>query len=308
MTNLTNEQKKEAFKTWLKHAIESEYYSNSMTKQFEGLIDNLFDDIDALFEDVKFVSTKSVYNELSKKITQLITEFEESISETFDNNVSEIAKAESKWLNDFSTLFSLGYVIPKTIESQMRFIPVGSNESFEKISENTANRIKNNIDTVVKSAYFTKTSVEELKKSINAKKERVKKNLQTDTETFSTAMFRATQSITLKNSAKYVIYLAHLDSRTCLICADNHLQRFKVENAPLVPVHEHCRCSLIDEALFSDDSPKTYEEYLEELDDEELIEILGKSRYKMYKAGVPVTSFVNNGKILTLKELSEIYD
>ena len=48
----------------------------------------------------------------------------------------------------------------------------------------------------------------------------------------------------------------------------------------------------------------TYEEYLEDLTEEEQYHILGKNRYDLWKnQGVHLNKFINNGKKLRLDEI-----
>lgn len=301
---LTNEIKKRAFKDWLKHTIDSEYVGNDFSSILMGRLEELYDDVNSILNNIETISSKKIYNEIMKKISLLIEEFEEDISSLSLQRLEAISEEETEWIDNFSNLYALAYTIPKSMREQMKFAPFGSNGNYESVGVNTGERIKRNIESTLRAAFFTKISSDEIKEKINIRKERNKLGLKTDSITFSTAMFRTAQNIVLKNNVKEVIYLAHLDNRTCLICGENHLQRFKVENAPTVPAHENCRCSLIDINLYSDDSPQTYSEFLDELNDDELYEVLGKTRYKMYKAGTPISSFVNDGRILTLKELS----
>ena len=38
------------------------------------------------------------------------------------------------------------------------------------------------------------------------------------------------------------------------------------------------------------------------------IDVLGKTRYKMFQDGVKISQFVDNGRVLTIEELNEILD
>jgi len=47
----------------------------------------------------------------------------------------------------------------------------------------------------------------------------------------------------------------------------------------------------------------SYADWLAKQDAETQKDILGAARYELYKGGLPITHFVDNGRILTLKEL-----
>ena len=114
-------------------------------------------------------------------------------------------------------------------------------------------------------------------------------------------------------------FIGVLDSRQCLFCGSKDQSIYKtIEDAPDLPAHRGCRCLLIPEVRglegFDDDDQRaseggavpasmSYSDWLEKQDAETQRDILGKSRYEMYKNGLPITHFVNDKKILTLKEL-----
>ena len=114
-------------------------------------------------------------------------------------------------------------------------------------------------------------------------------------------------------------YLATLDARTCLVCAAEDGKKFKsIEDAPPIPQHRNCRCLLIpyfniegDTRASKDgqvDSKIGFDKWLEGQDEKTQIEVLGKTRFKMFKDGVKINQFVDNGRVLTLEELSDRLD
>lgn len=69
----------------------------------------------------------------------------------------------------------------------------------------------------------------------------------------------------------------------------------------MLPLHYNCRCSLISMEL---DEVPSYSDWFEEQTDEIKRQILGKTRFELYKEqGFQVTNFVNNGEIIPLKDL-----
>ena len=127
---------------------------------------------------------------------------------------------------------------------------------------------------------------------------------------------------------------ATLDTRTCQICAnyDNKVTLWNKQgeiyqdglNGARPPFHYNCRCVLVpitrswkDLGLDKDDLPEltrssmdgevpqdtTYADWFDKQPRKRQIEILGESRYELYKNGLPINKFANNGKTFTLKEL-----
>lgn len=110
-------------------------------------------------------------------------------------------------------------------------------------------------------------------------------------------------------------YLATLDARTCLVCGDLDGRLYeKIEDAPSLPQHRGCRCLLIpyfaiegDKRASKDgylDDKLTYEDWLEKQDEETKREVLGATRYKLYKQNkADVTTFVDDNGVLGLDKL-----
>ena len=116
-----------------------------------------------------------------------------------------------------------------------------------------------------------------------------------------------------------------LDERTCIVCGLEDGRIYGVnEPKPFLPQHLNCRgilCPLFksfrelgidaDElpattrASMNGQVPKytTWKDMLKSASSKEQAEILGPTRAKLYQQGMPVESFVKDGKLLTLKEL-----
>lgn len=112
-------------------------------------------------------------------------------------------------------------------------------------------------------------------------------------------------------------YLATLDARTCLVCGNLDGKLFeKIEDAPVIPQHRGCRCMLIpyfnikgDTRASSDGYVKdkiTYEDWLDKQDEATQREVLGTTRYKLYKQNkADVSTFVDDGGVKTLEQLKK---
>lgn len=112
-------------------------------------------------------------------------------------------------------------------------------------------------------------------------------------------------------------YLATLDNRTCLVCAADDGKLFNDLNdkdTPQLPRHRGCRCEIIPFFNIEGDfraskegykKNVTFDEWLREQDEETQKEVLGATRYRMFKDGITIDQFVDNGKTLTLAQLVE---
>lgn len=98
---------------------------------------------------------------------------------------------------------------------------------------------------------------------------------------------------------------AILDGRTTLICAglDGDIYRFDDPTAPRPPFHPNCRTTIIP-VLGETRFKKKFSEWLNELDEKDQREILGRTRYKLYKGGMSIKEFTDdNQHIIPLSEL-----
>lgn len=101
---------------------------------------------------------------------------------------------------------------------------------------------------------------------------------------------------------------AILDTRTTLICASLNGKKFKVSDPKrkVPPFHPGCRTTMI--AMFDDDDepvPDSFNDFLQGLDEEDQIKVLGQTRHRMWKKGMPLDGFVDqdNAHVIPLNQL-----
>lgn len=87
-----------------------------------------------------------------------------------------------------------------------------------------------------------------------------------------------------------------LDTRTTLICASLNGKKFKVSDPKrkVPPFHPGCRTTMI--AMFDPDDepvPSTFDDFLKGLDEDDQLKILGPTRLRMWKKGMPLDGFVD---------------
>ncbi|POF92850.1 minor capsid protein [Pseudomonas putida] len=89
---------------------------------------------------------------------------------------------------------------------------------------------------------------------------------------------------------------AILDTRTTLTCAALDGKKFKVSDPKrkVPPFHPGCRTAMI--AVFDPDDdpvPDTFDDFLKGLDEDDQLKILGPTRLRMWKKGMPLDGFVD---------------
>lgn len=103
---------------------------------------------------------------------------------------------------------------------------------------------------------------------------------------------------------------AVLDTRTTKLCAalDGKVYRMTDPAKKVPPLHPGCRTTMI--AVFDGDEPfgDTYETWLSKQSEASQLKVLGTARYKMWKAGAALESFVDldNDSVIPLSSLRAI--
>lgn len=180
----------------------------------------------------------------------------------------------------------------------------------------TKDIVDNVVGSVSKTAQLTNPG------SINALRNSVWSNTRTLLQSFASEtrnkIFEENEKYFGDNSTNFKYeYLSTLDARSCLVCANDDGHLFKsLRECPSIPRHRGCRCLVIPYLGYIDGESRsseygyvsdkvTFGSWLKKQNDAVKKEILGESRLKMYKEGKSITSFVENGRILTIKELNE---
>lgn len=100
---------------------------------------------------------------------------------------------------------------------------------------------------------------------------------------------------------------AVLDTRTTKLCAalDGKVYKMSDSGKKVPPFHPGCRATMI--AIFDGDEPfgDTYETWLGKQSEAAQLKVLGPARFKMWKAGAPLESFVDldNDNLIPLADL-----
>ena len=154
--------------------------------------------------------------------------------------------------------------------------------------------------------------------SLNPLRNAVYANTRTALQSFANEtrnmVYEANEDIFGKKDAFKYEWCSALDKRTCIVCGQLDGKLFKsIKDAPQAPVHRGCRCLLLfhfdvegDTRASKDgyvDSKKTFEGWLKEEGEKTQREVLGTARFERFRKGEPMSQFVDNGRLLTLKEL-----
>lgn len=126
---------------------------------------------------------------------------------------------------------------------------------------------------------------------------------------------------------KGVVWLATLDSRTCLVCAPRHMETYtlnELDEAGRPPLHPRCRCFVApltkswselglpvsDRNRFNGQPPKemSFEQWLRRQPENAQRDVLGATRWTLWKQDrLKFAQFASDNRVLTLDQLEARY-
>lgn len=241
-----------------------------------------------------------------------------------------------KKINGAGTV-NLLYPTREQIKTAALFAPIADNMTYQGYLDRIENGLYGTWDSAVRTGYITGQTASQIVRSVMggiSPESRLRNpgavsylrnSVYRNTRTLLQSLANETRSRVFGENEKYFgggsefkyEYLSTLDTRTCLVCAsyDGKLYR-SMKDTPRIPVHISCRCIILPyfgeiegETRAAKDGPVDagvkYSDWLGSQPDDVQEEVLGKTRYRMYKDGTPMSQFVDNGKTLTLDQLRE---
>ena len=329
----------------IKYQIDYERYKNGIANEVIRLLDNANIEIAGYIKKTQSVATKARYKQIAKKLNEISKQLKERIEQNIDVDavIAYELKKENKLFETIKKVLHKGdagkisFVYPNVeqIKTSALFRPATDGLTYQSYLDGVEAGLFNTWDSAVRTGYLTGiptkqivsnvmggiSQIDKLKKAgqIEPLRNAVYGNTRTLLQSFAEEarerVYKDNEQYFGDGEYKYE-YLATLDARTCLVCGNYDGKKFKsLEDAPHVPQHRNCRCLIIPYFDIKDDtraskdgqvSSKTdFATWLEEQDENTQKEVLGATRYKMYKEGVKFEQFVDNGEVLTLPELQE---
>lgn len=155
-----------------------------------------------------------------------------------------------------------------------------------------------------------------------------KNSVMANTRTALQAMANDTRKLVMEKNEELISgyeWVGTLDRRTCLVCGnlDGKVKKHITDFTDQPPLHFNCRCLIIPkidgyDELDKDDTrasengevpaDMSYDAWLRTQPEEVQKEVLGKTRYALFKETGSVGDFVNDGKVIPLKDLFSAND
>ena len=327
----------------IKYQIQLEAYKNGQANEIIALLDKANSEIVKFIKKTDGVYTKKRYLEIARKLKDVAAALKENVGNNIDlDGLIEYELKKQKSLLDSvkgdiikvkgGTLNFL-YPTLEQIKTAAMFKPVTDGFTYDSYLDGIEAGLYNTWDSAVRTGYLTGQPTKQIVSKVlggispetklrnpglmNALRNSIYGNTRTVLQSFAEEtrerVYQENERYFGDGGYKYE-RIATLDARTCLVCAnlDGKLYKTLKEAQPVI-LHRGDRCLLLPyfniegETRASKDgyvsSKVTYSDWLGEQDEKTQREVLGKTRFEMFKSGTKINQFVDNGRILTLAEL-----
>ncbi len=285
------------------------------------------------------VSTKSRYREIKSFLKEQSKNLKEVITEDtqYEDFIEYELESQKKLYSKYLKGNNLNFKFP-TVEQAVTSATFGSytdTSNFENYLESIESQFFNIWDSNVREGYMTGLTSQKIVRDVigkvagNAQLEEagamhtLRNSLQANTRTALQAMANDTKRLIFKQNEDLISgykWLATLDRRTCLVCGnlDTKVVSKITDFGSQPPMHYNCRCVIIpliegydeldDDSRANSSEGYSYEEWLGRQSESVQKDILGDSRYKLFKNGISIGSFVNdNSKTIEVSTLLDEY-
>ena len=332
----------------IKYAIDLEKYKNGQAREIVSLLDKANNEMARFIRETKSVSTKARYKEITKKLNEVSQALKENVDEHTDiDGLIDYELSKTKKLLGLipkkADEIPFTYPSREQIKTAALFQPIttdGYGMTYQSYLEGIRTGLFNTWDSAVRTGYLTGEPTQKIVRNVlgsprkdgqlinagtmQSLKNSVYANTRTALQSFANEtmqrVYKANDELfgdIAPDGKMYKYeYLATLDSRTCLVCADSAKLYKEFSDIPHVPQHRGCRCIVLPYFNIEGDTRSSkdgyikadisFDEWLREQDTKTQKEILGATRYKMFiNDNKPISTFVDNGEILTLEQLKE---
>lgn len=293
---------------YVRHMIAVELYGNDIVQQAEISLEELERYCEETLLEYGYVNTRKDQDNLITTINTAVDSFAKSLRISILSKVAELVEAESDWLYHMEDKYlGIKPKIPKKIIPIVTSLPFAKEMTIAYFLEFMTRRIESVYGGAINRVYVLggdiKDSVDSIKQSIKSVKNGMKAELQTIMQAAAKNTDAVIFTATPEAKQKYV-WCSVLDSNVCLVCGNMHGSIFdSVSKSPGIPVHERCRCFLIPVSEKTPIQMKPYSEWIKEQPADIQLKVLGRTRYQLFKGGMPITRFVNDGRVLRIDEL-----
>lgn len=310
-----------------------ERYKNKVANDVLLLLEDANKKIANKIKQTSGIFTKKRYKEIRNFIKECSKELKEYVDEEIEVEeiIDYVLEKQSNILRDFGGLVDFTLPTTKQIMSGVLFKPIIPTKTYEAFLDTIDSQLYSVWDSAIRTGYITGQTTQQIVRDVLGSvagigkvidygtMQTLRNSIMANTRTALQSFANATRNeIFIKNEKYFNGYrwVATLDRRSCLVCGNLDGKVYdKISDAPEIPLHYNCRCLLIpiiddldwDDTRASEngqvDSKLSFEDWLNEQPPMVQKDILGTSRFEMYKSGTSFNSFVADNRVLTLDEL-----
>lgn len=316
----------------LTHAVYFERYKTHEVNQLLKVLDAANVACKAEVSKTDGAATKARYVEIMKKIGQIRDEAVSKLDGQLNLDLHDLISSETDFQDKtlksiLGAKLELTLPAPEKVYTAATFMPFAQSQTFEKMMNDVSSNFYSQWDMSVRAGYLTGDTAQTINRRVLGSvkalhpgtMQKLRNALDSNTRTMLSHYAEQTRnSIYRANEDLFFGYkrLETLDSRTCLVCGALDGKVYKtLDDAPALPAHNCCRGLYIplikgidnsEGERASVDGPvpakTSYEDWLKTQSDDVQKDVLGPSRYRLYKAGAPLGSFAPDGRTLTLAQ------
>jgi len=326
---------------YLRHGINLTRYSTNQARELIKILDTSNKQVRGIIRRAKSIETKNQYRSVAAEIRSITKELNQQLSGQLELDFKALAEQEAMFVknaaHNVGVTANFNLPAPEKIWAAASFGSYTNEgrETFKTYLNGLTDNFYKTWDTNVRAGYITGLTAQQINRNVlgnlndldPGQMQTLRRSLEMNTRTMVAHLAETARMETYKKNSSIFSgfrYIATLDSRTCLVCGELDGQIFEGSEPPAepaLPQHYNCRCLWLPEIKgmegFDDDDMRasadgpvsanlTYEEWLKTQPPEVQRDILGPTRFEMYKNGAPVDAFVADGRTLTIKDLIEI--
>ena len=322
----------------IRHAIYAERYSDAQLREIIKVLKAVVKDVEKRIASEPNVVTLAWLKQNKAWIEQQAEIFTSKLDNGLKQSIKDLITHEGElFTRDMKRAISVkfNYTIPapEVIERAVLSMPVDSGHLFEELMKRYDQLTKDYVISEIRAGIISGEGTKEMVHRLSgdasllsiqaASAERMVRSVVMHTmNTARLELYKANRDV-----IKSVQYVATLDTKTCPVCGTLDGKTWDLdEQHPNPPMHYNCRCVLVpitkswrELGIDKDEIPPSvrssmngyvpetmdYTEWLAKQSEKTQAEILGPTRLKMYKQGLPIEKMVRNGKPLTIEELRQ---
>lgn len=328
-----NESLRDSF---ISHAVYFERYKTHEVNQLFRVLDEANKAAKAVVLKTDGAATKARYLAIMKEIGKISAQARETMDKQLRLDLMDLISAEEEFLPK-AINSAVGVDLEMTLPAQKQvftaatFMPFSASATFETMMNDIDKNLSSQWDMSVRVGYLTGESAQVINRRVlgslsglqTGTMAKLKRGLEANTRTLiSHYAEQSRNSVYRENESLFSGYqrLETLDPRTCLVCGAIDRKVYKtLDDAPSL-IHMCCRGlnipiikgwedlgiperASVDGVVAGDTD---YETWLKAQSPERQKDILGPSKYELYKNGASLTSFVVDGKTLSLEKWREV--